>query len=92
MDPMTRALIACLFLLTAGSFLWLCFILWKPAKWGAFVDWEYAFWARRGVISPALAEKCKRLEKGRTLKWLMGATVMAGTALLLIMWLRGRGP
>jgi hypothetical protein len=88
MDPVTLVLIGGLFLLTAASLLWLCFILWKPAKWGAFVDWEYNFWVRRGVISPALAEKCKRLEKGFVLKWLVGATVLLGTVCLVITGLR----
>ncbi len=86
MDQTTLALTACLFLLTAASFLWLGFMLWKPSQWRAFVDWEYAFWVRRGVLSPALAEKCKRLEKGWALKWLVGVTAVLGLIFLLVTW------
>lgn len=84
MDQTTLILIGALCLLTTASLLWLCFMLRKPDKWGTFVDWEYSFWVRRGVLSPALAEKCKRLEKGSALKWLVGATVLVGTVCLLI--------
>jgi hypothetical protein len=84
MDHTTLVLIGGLCLLTGASFLWLCFMLWKPDKWGAFVDWEYSFWVRRGVVSPALADKCKRLEKGPVLKCLVGATVLLGAVFLLI--------
>jgi hypothetical protein len=84
MDQTILVLIGGLCLLTAASFLWLCFMLWKPDKWGAFVDWEYCCWVRRGVISPALADKCKRLEKGPVLKWVVGATVLLGVGSLVI--------
>lgn len=88
MGKTTTVLIGGLFFLTAASLLWLCFMLWKPDKWAAFVDWEYDFWVRWGLISPSLAEKCKRLEKGLVLKWLVGSTVLAGTGLLLMVGLR----
>jgi hypothetical protein len=84
LDHTTIALIGGLCLLTAASFLWLSFMVWKPDRWGAFVDWEYNFWVRRGVLSSALAEKCKRLEKGSALKWLVGATVLLGAGFLVI--------
>jgi hypothetical protein len=87
MDTTTLVLIAGLFFLTLGSLLWLVFILWQPARWNAFVDWEYDFWVRRGLLSPPLAEKCRRLEKGPVLKWLVGATALLGTVFLLVIGL-----
>ncbi len=84
MDKLTLLLAAALFCLTAAAFLWLCFMLWKPGKWGAFVDWEYDFWVRWHLVSPSLAQKCKRLEKGPVLKWLVGATVLVGTVFLAL--------
>ncbi len=77
--------------MTVASLLWLCFMLWRPAKWAAFVDWEYDLWVRCKVISPSLAEKGKRLEKGLVLKWLVGATVLVGMVSLVItglLWFR----
>jgi hypothetical protein len=88
MDKTTLVLIGVLFLLTAGSFVWWCFLLWQPERWGAFVDWEYGFWVRRGLLSPALAEKCKRLEKGKALKYLVGGTAVLGALYLVIIGLR----
>jgi hypothetical protein len=88
MDKITLVLIGVLFCLTAASFLWLGFLLWKPAQWGAFVDWEYAFWVRHGLISTSFAEKCKRAEKGFVLKCLLGGAGLLGTGFLLaIGWL-----
>jgi hypothetical protein len=84
MDTTTLVLIGGLFVLTAASLLWLCFMLWQPARWATFVDWEYDFWVRRGLISPSLAEKCKRLEKGLVLKCLVAVTAILGTVFLLV--------
>jgi len=87
MDRTTLALIGGLFILTAASLLWLCFMLWQPARWAAFVDWEYDFWVRRGLLSPSRAEKFKRLEKGLVLKCLVGATAVVGALFLVIIGL-----
>jgi hypothetical protein len=87
MDTVTLVLVGGLFIVTAASVLWLGFMLCQPARWAAFVDWEYDFWVRRGLLSPSRAEKCKRLEKGLWLKCLVGATAGVGTLFLLIIGL-----
>jgi hypothetical protein len=71
--------------------LWFGFMAWKPRQWEAFVDWEYAFWVRRGVISSAFAEKCKRLEKGAAFRRLVGGAALVGTIFFLVagfLWLK----
>lgn len=87
MDTMTLVLVGLLLILTVVSLLWLGFMLCQPARWAAFVDWEYDFWVRRRLLSPSRAEKCKRLEKGLGLKCLVGATALVGMLFLVIIGL-----
>lgn len=76
----TRTLILAI---AALGWLWMGFTLRYPAKWAAIVDKENAFWVSRGLLSTALAERFKRIEKGRTLKLLV-ALITTGSTLFLI--------
>ncbi len=68
----------CSFWLTALCYLWLWFMLKRPEKWAMWVDRENNFWAFKGLVSAALAERCKRWEKGLPLKLAVGATAFLG--------------
>lgn len=76
--------IAALAVLTALAWLWLWLMVRRPDRWSRIVDKENAFWASRGVVSPARAERIGRLEKGRFQKVMVGAIAALGTSLLLM--------
>ncbi len=44
----------------------------RPEKWNAMVDRDNDFWVKKGLISPALAERVKAAEKGLLMKWTLG--------------------
>jgi hypothetical protein len=75
-------LIGMLVLLTAIAVFWLWFVIRRPGQWAALVDKENAFWVRRGIISEAFAEKCKRLEKGPVQKVMIGGVAVIGAGVL----------
>ena len=52
------------------SVLWL--MLRRPQRWTLWVERENNFWRDKGMLSPALAERLKGLEKGRPMKILAG--------------------
>lgn len=57
----------------------------RPQQWSAWVERENDFWRDKGVISFAWAERLKRWEKGRMLKFLAGVTTCIGVIGLLFM-------
>jgi len=59
---------------------WLVFVFIFPAKWSRFIDWEHAFFLKRGVLSESFSREVKRLETGIVMK-----TALAGTILLALM-------
>jgi hypothetical protein len=76
---------AIIILLTVFCWLWLWFMIRRPAKWGAIVDKENAFWTSRGLVSASLAERIKGFEKGRGQKILVGAAAVFGTLVLIFL-------
>ena len=68
--------------LVAGSAWWL--MAQRPARWGAWVDGENDFWRARGVVSASLAERMKRGEKGRGLRWVAAGTTLLGVIGMVI--------
>src|SRR3954468_16869807 len=62
--------------LVAGSAWW--FMARRPARWAAWVDGENDFWQARGIVSASLAERMKRWEKGRLLRWMAAGTTVIG--------------
>lgn len=62
--------------------MWLCFIILCPKRWAALVDKENNFWVGKGFISAARAEQIKMLEKGMTVKVMVGLLVALTTFLL----------
>jgi hypothetical protein len=69
-----------LVVITVFCWLWLWFMVKKPARWGMMVDRENAFWVSKGIVSASFAEKFKRFEKGRGQKVLVCAAAVVGTA------------
>ena len=55
---------------------WLAFMVLRPAKWSAFVDWEHAMLGRIGLHS----ERVKNLEKGWLLKLVVALTLILALA------------
>lgn len=76
--------IAALAALTALCWFWLWLMVRRPDRWSRLVDRDNAFWARRGVVSPANAERIGRIEKGKFQKVMVGAVAALGTSLLLL--------
>ena len=72
-----------LILLTALCYLWLWFMLKRPEKWALWVDKENDFWVRKGLVSAAFAEQCKRREKGLPQKLAVGAVAFLGSSGLI---------
>ena len=73
-----------LVLVTALGYFWLWFMLKRPEKWSALVDLENDFWVRKGLVSAAFAERCKRREKGLPQKLIVGAIAFLGTGGLIL--------
>jgi hypothetical protein len=55
---------------------WLALMVFCPAKWSAFVDWEHALLGRIGLHS----ERVKNLEKGLFIKLVIAATILLAVA------------
>lgn len=55
---------------------WLWFMIQRAVQWGSFVDRENAFWTRKRLVSPSLAEKFRHFETGMGMKLLVGAGLM----------------
>jgi hypothetical protein len=51
---------------------WLAFMVFRPAKWSAFVDCEHALLGRIGLHS----ERVKNLEKGLFIKLVIALTIL----------------
>ena len=65
--------------LIAFGILWsalLAFMVFRPAKWSAFVDWEHALLGRIGLHS----ERVKALEKGLFIKLVVALTILLAVA------------
>jgi hypothetical protein len=65
--------------LIAFSIVWsalLAFMVFCPAKWSAFVDWEHALLGRIGLHS----ERVKNLEKGLFIKLVVALTILLALA------------
>ena len=75
-------------LLTVGCWLWLWFMVKRPAKWEALVDRGNAFCVSGCIFSASFAEKTKRFEKGRGQKLLVGAAAVLYTLALLSLIIR----
>jgi hypothetical protein len=56
----------------------------RPMRWARWVDRENDFWRDRGWISPALAERMQRWEKGTAIKLLAAGTAIIGAIGLVI--------
>ena len=67
----------CEVLTAVAGWAWWC-MTWDAKRWASWVDRENNFWRDKGLISASLAERLKRFEKGRVLKWLAGGTALAG--------------
>jgi hypothetical protein len=50
----------------------------RPELWARWVDRENDFWRERGRVSPALAERMKRWEKGPVLRFLAAGSAIIG--------------
>jgi hypothetical protein len=77
-------LMSILVLMTAAACFWLWFMIKQPEKWGKLVDLENDFWVRKGLVSAAFAERCKRREKGKPQKVMVGALVFLCTVGLFL--------
>jgi hypothetical protein len=55
---------------------WLAFMVFYPAKWSAFVDWEHAMLGRIGLHS----ERIKNLENGLFIKLVVALTIVFAVA------------
>ena len=55
---------------------WLALMIFRPAKWSAFVDWEHAILGRIGLHS----ERVKNLEKGLFIKLVVALTIILAVA------------
>ena len=55
---------------------WLALMVFRPAKWLAFVDWEHAILGRIGLHS----ERVKNLEKGLFIKLVVALTIILAVA------------
>jgi hypothetical protein len=62
---------------------WLWFMVVKPARWAAYVEWENGWLVRRGWVSPGYARFLMRTEKGFVLKVVVGMGIMAGMLIIL---------
>jgi hypothetical protein len=51
-------------------------MVFRPAKWSAFVDWEHAILGRIGLHS----ERVKNLEKGFFIKLVVALTIILAVA------------
>ena len=51
---------------------WLAFMIFRPKKWSAFVDWEHALLGWIGLYS----ERVKNLEKGLFIKLVVALTLI----------------
>ena len=60
---------------------WLAFMIFDPARWSAFVDWEHALLGRIGLSS----ERVKHLEKGLFLKLVVALTILLALAAIGIL-------
>jgi len=69
---------------------WLAFMLWRPAKWERFVDWENERMVSLGLMPSNWAPWFKRLEKGIVLKLLIGFTAGIGFVNVVLMLNRFR--
>jgi hypothetical protein len=63
----------------------LVFVVVRPAGWASIVDRENNFWVRRGWISSQLAEKFKALEKGFTMRVVLGALFLMSLAVVCVL-------
>jgi hypothetical protein len=54
------------------SFLWLWFIVTRPARWSQLVDKENDFWVGKGLVSAPASAWFRRFEKGPGQKLLVG--------------------
>jgi hypothetical protein len=55
---------------------WLALMIFRPAKWSAFVDWEHALLGRIGLHS----ERVKNLEKSLFIKLVVALTIVLAVA------------
>ncbi|HUM04556.1 MAG TPA: hypothetical protein VLT90_03785 [Terriglobales bacterium] len=55
---------------------WLWVLIVKPEMWLAFVDREYAFYLKKGLLSPSVADRMRQFERGIGLKLLVGFCVL----------------
>ena len=60
--------------------LWLGLMLTFPDKWNNLVEKENAFWANKGWVSEATADKFVRFEKGMGLKITLIITIIISLA------------
>jgi hypothetical protein len=61
---------------------WLALMIFRPAKWSAFVDWEHAILGRIGLHS----ERVKNLEKGLFIKLVVALTIILAVASIGSSW------
>jgi hypothetical protein len=88
--------IVILVFLTAVSIAWFCFLILKPDKWSRWTEMESAFYVRKRLLSPSVADRMKRFAQGLGAKLVIGFCVLLGigaliyTAFLLMRfaWLR----
>jgi len=69
----------------------LAFIIGRPKVWASWVDKENNYWVARGRLASGLAERIKKLEKGLTMKILLGANVLLSLVVICLL-LRSAGP
>ena len=70
--------------------LWFWFMLVRPEKWSAFIDWENDLAVRIRLIPRSWAPWFKKHEKGVTYKIIVGLTVFFCLVALAIILFRHR--
>ena len=61
-----------------ACFIWLWFIVARPARWSQLVDKENDFWVGKGLVSASASAWFRRFEKGPGQKLLVGLVGLLG--------------